>query len=132
MIFKILLLSLSFLFSFSAFGQTYNCERTQLDTLGFSNKSVAESWYNKNITISTDLNQKTAALNMRFSSDLWIRDDKKKMKGVFYIPTRDGSRLSYTITFLANGEVHANLTSPGGYENVGGAIYRCSGWNGSL
>lgn len=125
------LLSLSCFISFSALGQTFDCDRTGLDPIGFKNRSAAESWYNQNITIIADFNQKTATYK-GYTSDLWIRDDKRRMKIQFVLPMQNGPRLLFTFLFLANGEVHADLGEAGGYQSSGGAVYKCSGWNGSL
>ena len=127
----IFFLSLSYLFSFSALGQTFDCDRIRLDATGFKSRSSAETWYNQNITIITDLNQKTATFR-GYTSDLWIRDDKKRMKIQFVMPMKNGPRLLFTILFLANGEVHADVGEAGGYQSAGGAVYKCSGWDGSL
>ena len=127
----ILLFSLSYLFSFSALGQTFNCDRIRLDSTGFTNKSAAESWFNKNVTITADLNQKTATYKGS-TSDLWIREDNKRMKASFVRKMSNGIRVAVTFVFLANGEVHADLSQVGGYQSVGGGVYKCSGWNGSL
>ena len=32
------------------------------------------------------------------------------------------------ISFLPNGEVHADLLAVGGYRSPGGAVYKCSNW----
>ena len=54
------------------------------------------------------------------------------MKAIFVRKMRGGTRVAVTFVFLANGEVHANLSQVGGYSPPGGAVYKCSGWNGTL
>ena len=127
----LLAFSVLYFFSFNALGQTFSCDRIRLDSSGFTGKSAAESWFNKNVTIIADLNQKTATYKGS-TSDLWIREDNKRMKASFIRKTRSGKRLAVTFVFLANGEVHADLSQVGGFKSTGGGVYKCSGWNGSL
>ena len=120
-----------YFFSFSALGQTLYCERIRLDASGFTTRAAAESWFNKNVTIKADLNQKTASAYGQ-TTDLWIREDSKRMKTSFILKAGNGQRLALTFVFLANGEVHSDLSSRGGYQSTGGGVYKCTGWNGSL
>ena len=126
----IILTSLCF-FSYSALGQTFICKRTSLDSSGFSSLRAAESWFNKEVSITADLEQKTATYKGS-TSDLWIREDNKRLKANFVRIMKGGKRIAMMFTFLANGEVHADLGQAGGYQIPGGAIYKCSGWSGSL
>ena len=118
-------------FSSNAVADIFSCERTKLDTSGFSSQIAAESWFNKKVTITADLNEKKATYKGS-TSDLWIREDNKRMKASFIRKMRSGNRVAVTFVFLANGEVHADLSQVGGYKSTGGGIYKCSGWNGSL
>ena len=133
MLLKYVLLIFSFIyfFSFSALGQTFSCERIRLDSTGFTTPAAAESWFKKNVTINADLSQKTASAYGQ-TTDLWVREDNKRMKTSFILKTRDGRRLALTFVFLANGEVHSDLSAQGGYQSTGGGVYKCTGWNGSL
>ena len=118
-------------FTYSALGQTFSCERTRLNSSGFSSLRAAESWFNKVVTIKSDLEQKTATYKGS-TSDLWIREDNKRLKATFVRKMKGGKRITITFTFLANSEVHAELGQAGGYKIPGGAVYKCSGWSGSL
>ena len=128
---KFIIFFVMYFFSYTALADIFYCERTRLDTSGFSTNQAAESWFNKNITITADLNKKTATYKGS-TSDLWIRDDKKRLKASFVRKMRDGSKLAVKFVFLANGQVDANLSQVGGYKTVGGAVYKCLGWNGIL
>ena len=130
-LYYIILLSTLCFFSFTAKSEVYNCERIRLDSQGFQSKSAASSWFNDNITITTDLDKKTAKYKGS-SSDLKIRDDKKRINMSFERKMRGGQRILVRFTFLANGEVHAELKPVGGYKVPGGAVYKCIGWSGSL
>jgi len=92
---------------------------------------VASSWFNESVTITADLNQKTATYRGT-TSDLYIRDDKKRLKVSFIRKASSGRRIALSFVFLANGEVHSNISAVGGFKSTGGAVYKCSGWNGSL
>jgi hypothetical protein len=129
--FIFLLLSSFCFFSFNALGQTFNCDRIRLDSTGFTTKAAAASWFRKNVIINADLSQKTASAYGQ-TTDLWVREDNKRMKTSFILKTRDGRRLALTFVFLANGEVHSDLSAQGGYQSTGGGVYKCTGWNGSL
>lgn len=129
--FRFLTFFIIYIFSYNAVADIFSCERTRLDTSGFSSKRAAESWFNKNITITTDLNKKTATYKGS-TSDLWIRDDKKRLKASFTRKLRNGTRVNVKFEFLANGQVDADLTPVGGYKVPGGAVYKCAGWNGTL
>lgn len=118
-------------FSYTALGSTFSCERIRLDSSGFSSITAAESWYNKNVTIIADINQKKATFRGK-TSDLWIRGDKKRLKVSFSSQMSGGKWLEQSFVFLANGEVHADLSQVGGFKSAGGAVYKCSGWNGTL
>ena len=128
---KILILLFLCFFSFNVSAEYHSCERIKLDASGFKTKTAAESWFNKRVTITSDFNQKTATYKNQ-TSDLWIREDNKRMKAIFVRNMRGGIRVAVTFVFLANGEVHADLSQVGGYKSPGGAVYKCSGWNGTL
>ena len=85
----------------------------------------------KKVKIVADLNQKKATAYGQ-TIDLYIREDKKRLKATFFIKTRSGRRIPLSYVFLANGEVHSSISQQAGYKTTGGGIYKCSGWNGSL
>ena len=128
---KIFILPFLCFFSFNVSAEYHSCERISLDASGFTSKKGAESWFNKRVTITSDFNQKTATYK-NSTSDLWIREDNKRMKASFVRKMKGGKRVAITFVFLANGEVHADLSQSGGYKSPGGAVYKCSGWNGTL
>ena len=129
--FKFVIFFIIFFYSNHAVADIFSCNRTRLDTSGFSSTKAAESWFNKNITITADLNNNTATYKGS-TSNLWIRDDKKRLKVSFIRKLRNGSKVAVKFEFLANGQVDANLAPVGGYKTTGGAVYKCSGWNGTL
>ena len=127
----LLLFSVLYFFSFSALGVTFSCERIRLDASGFTTRSAAESWFRKNVTITANLNKKTATAYGQ-TRDLYIREDNKRLKTSFIFKTRSGKRIPLSFVFLANGEVHSSITQRAGYQTTGGGVYKCTGWNGSL
>ena len=44
------------------------------------------------------------------------------------IRTSKGHKRIMKISFLPNGEVHADLLAVAGYRSPGGAVYKCSNW----
>ena len=123
----VFIISLLNIFPTLSFAETYSCQRERLDASGFSTKAAAESWYNKNINITTNITSKTAYYKGG-NTALVIRDDNKRMKAVFKRKSSSGKRLDFTFVFLPNGEVHADLKTGGGYKSAGGAVYKCSNW----
>ena len=113
--------------NFHAFGENQSCERISIDTSGFSTPNVAESWYPKNLFINTNYNRKLANFS-GITTDLVIRADKKRMKAIFIMSSSSGQQMYMKFFFLPNGEVHANLMTPGGFKEIGGAVYKCSNW----
>lgn len=96
----LLVFSAVYFFSFSALSQTFFCERIKLDPSGFTTRAAAASWFNENVTIIADLEQKTASAWGQ-TSDLWIREDNKRMKAIFIKKTRSGKRIvSANLAFL--------------------------------
>ena len=106
----------------------HSCERKRMETLGFKNKAAAESWYPKTLSITTNTETKIASMGNQ-DVDLFIRGDKRRMEARFPRNMTGGYDLLYTVYFLPNGEVHTELTSPGGFQNAGGGVYICSGWD---
>jgi hypothetical protein len=123
----VFIISLLTIFPTLSFAESYSCQRERLDHSGFTTKAAAESWYNKNINITTNITSKTAYYKGG-NTALVIRDDNKRMKAVFKRKSSSGKRLNFTFVFLPNGEVHADLKTGGGYKSAGGAIYKCSNW----
>ena len=127
----LLLFSVLCFFTSNALGQTFLCDRISLDASGFTSRSSAESWFRKKVKIVADLNKKTAIAYGQ-TTDLYIREDNKRLKATFFIKTRSGRRIPLSFVFLANGEVHSSISQQAGYKTTGGGIYKCSGWTGSL
>jgi hypothetical protein len=120
-------LGILFLNSNVALSEYHSCERTSLETKGFTNKSAAESWYPRRISITTNLEKKTATM-MDKEVDLWVRDDKRRMRATFPRRMSEGFNIIHKVFFLPNGEVHSEMSSPGGFQRTGGAVYKCTNW----
>ena len=137
--YKFLILPLLCFFSFNVSAEFHSCERIKLDASGFKNVKSVDSWFNKRVIITSDFNQKTATYK-NSTTDLWISEDNKRMKASFLRTMSNGKpgyycplhQIALTFVFLANGEVHADLSQEGGYKSSAKAIYKCSGWNGTL
>lgn len=106
----------------------HSCERKRLETLGFKNKSAAESWYPKRLSITTNSETKIASMRNQ-DVDLFVRSDKRRMEARFPKTMKGGYDLLYTVYFLPNGEVHTELSALGGFQKTGGGVYICSGWD---
>ena len=118
------------LFSTSALADlsSHTCKRESLNTSGFTTTAAAESWYPAHVKFEIDPDRNYSKFG-RYRGTSELRYDNKRVTINLKRGNQSGA-YSYRIIMLANGEVHADLRTPGGFRSAGGAVYSCTDWDG--
>ena len=119
----------TFLFATKAYSESvfFSCDRSYIDSSGFTSYRAAESWYNKQMTVRIDID-KQKGYYRGSESNVVVKSNGKRFELKFPRRSSKGTMNYYRIYFLPNGEVHTELTAKAGFNKAGGAKYKCDGW----
>lgn len=120
------------LLSTNAFASESNhsCDRLSMNSNGFKSSASAATWYPEFMSFS--VNTETGKANYKGrKGNAELRYDNKRVTITIKTASSSGNKVTHKLLMLANGEVHADLRTGGGFRSVGGAVYKCSNWDGN-